>query len=144
MGYSHQIPERKVVEQILRTGSSREKSSMDIRRIAHCTLHGGTLLMSYLSETARIIRDNLQPDASPPENSDSLFLLYAVLLRSKGEAVTAADVHDAWAAWMESRRPNHPAIVPFDKLPASVQETDLSYVRAIHAAARVQAAAGDS
>jgi hypothetical protein len=95
--------------------------------------------MSYITDAAALIRENLPADARPPQGSDSLFLLYAVLLRSKGEQVTAADVHDAWAAWMELQNPLHPAIAPFDELPAPKQEMDLPYVRAIHAAAVIQA-----
>jgi hypothetical protein len=99
--------------------------------------------MSYLTEAARLIRENLPSDARPPEDSDDLFLLYALLLRSKGDEVTAADVHDAWAAWMELQDPSHAAIVPFCELPAATQDMDLPYVRAIHAAAKAQAERGD-
>ena len=95
--------------------------------------------MSYVSDAAALIRENLPADARPPEGSDSLFLLYALLLRSKGEQVTAADVHDAWATWMELQNPLHAAIVPFDELSAATQDMDLPYVRAIHAAAAIQA-----
>jgi hypothetical protein len=95
--------------------------------------------MSYLIEVAQLIRANLPSDARPPEDSDSLFLLYAVLLRSKGDQVTAADVHDAWAAWMELRNPDHASIVPFAELPVATQDMDLPYLRAIHAAAKVYA-----
>jgi hypothetical protein len=95
--------------------------------------------MSYLTEAAQLIRENLPADAQPPTDADDLFLLYAVLLRSKGEQVTAADVHDAWVAWMEPRNPDHAAIVPFDELSAATQDMDCSYLRAIHAAAKIQA-----
>ena len=98
--------------------------------------------MSYLSETALLIRENLSPEAHPPEDADGLFLLYAVLLRSKGEQVAAADVHDAWAAWMELRDPSHVAIVPFEELSSATQDEDMPYVRAIHAAAKVQGGRG--
>jgi hypothetical protein len=91
--------------------------------------------MSYVTDAAALIRENLPTNARPPEGSDSLFLLYALLLRSKGEQVTAADVHDAWATWMELQNPLHAAIVPFDELPAATQGMDLPYVQAIHAAA---------
>jgi hypothetical protein len=97
--------------------------------------------MSYLSEDAALIRELLPPEARPPDGADGLFLIYAVLLRAKGEAVTAEDVHDAWAAWMELRDPGHAALVPFDALDAAIQGQDLPYVRAIHAAARARAAA---
>ena len=95
--------------------------------------------MSYITDAAALIRENLPNDEMPPRDSDSLFLLYAVLLRCKGEHVTAADVHDAWAAWMAVQNPVHDAIVPFDELPAATQDMDLPYVQAIHAAATIQA-----
>lgn len=43
--------------------------------------------------------------------------------------VTAADVHDAWATWMEPQNPLHAAIVPFDELPAATQDMDLIGMR---------------
>lgn len=95
--------------------------------------------MSYITDAATLIRENLSAEVRPPQGSDSLFLLYAVLLRSKREQVTAADVHDAWAAWMELQNPLHAAIVPFDELPAATQDLDLPYVQAIQAAAVIQA-----
>lgn len=97
--------------------------------------------MSYLTEDAALVRALLPREARPPEDADGLFLFYAVLLRAKGEAVTVADVHDAWAAWMEVRDPGHAALVPFDALGPATQREDLPYVRAIQAAARARAAA---
>lgn len=98
--------------------------------------------MSYLRADAGLIRELLPPQARPPSDADGLFLLYAVLMRAKGELVTAADVHDAWAAWMENRDPGHAAIVPFDELSRTTQREDEPYVQAIQAAARVRAKAG--
>ncbi|MEV1077289.1 hypothetical protein AB0I98_03395 [Streptomyces sp. NPDC050211] len=97
--------------------------------------------MNYLRADAGLIRELLPPEARPPSDSDGLFLLYAVLMRAKGEQVTAADVHDAWAAWMESRDESHAALVPFEELSPATQDEDLPYVRAIQAAARTRAAA---
>ncbi|WP_244417373.1 DUF7701 domain-containing protein [Streptomyces hygroscopicus] len=66
---------------------------------------------------------------------EGLFLLYAVLMRAKGEHVTDVDVHDAWAAWTEMRNPDHAALVPFEALDEATQRQDLPYVEAIRAAA---------
>ncbi|PBC66274.1 hypothetical protein BX265_8333 [Streptomyces sp. TLI_235] len=96
--------------------------------------------MSYLREDARLIRELLPPEARPPADANDLFVLYAVLMRSKGEQVTASDVHDAWAAWMEIRDPGHAALVPFDELAPATQRKDLPYAGAIQAAARARAA----
>src|ERR1700761_5582929 len=112
MGHSYRHPIRKVVEPVHRARSNRKTCSLDICRVACRPLHWHTLHMSYLTEAAQLIWENLPTDAQPPTDADDLFLLYAVLLRSKGEQVTAADVHDAWAAWMELRNPGHAAIVP--------------------------------
>ena len=90
--------------------------------------------MSYLTELADAIRDELDAGALPADDSASLFRLYAVLALAKGSAVTAEDVHNAWAAWMSEREPEHPSIRPFDELPAHVQRQDEPYVDAIRAA----------
>ncbi|WP_042416589.1 DUF7701 domain-containing protein [Streptacidiphilus anmyonensis] len=96
--------------------------------------------MTYLSDDAALIRGNLPASAQPPSDADALFLLYAVLMRAKGEQVTASDVHDAWAAWQQSLNPEHPALVPFRELAPAVQDEDEPYVAAIHAATRILAA----
>lgn len=97
-------------------------------------------MTSYLAEDAALIRAELPPQARPPAQSEALFLLYAVLMRAKGEAVTAADVHDAWAAWTESTQGEHESLVPFDSLDPDIQDEDLPYVEAIRRAARHRAA----
>jgi hypothetical protein len=96
--------------------------------------------VTYLSDDAALIRGSLPPEARPPSEADALFLMYAVLMRAKGEQVTASDVHDAWAAWQQSLDPDHPALVPFRELSPAVQEEDTPYVEAIHAATRILAA----
>ncbi|MEZ0095053.1 hypothetical protein [Streptacidiphilus sp. EB129] len=95
---------------------------------------------AYLTEDAHLVRSLLPPTAQPPGDDDALFLGYAVLMRAKGLGTTAEDVHDTWAAWVLGRDPHHPAIVPFDDLPADAQAMDLPYVQAIHAAARQRTA----
>jgi hypothetical protein len=93
----------------------------------------------YLTQDAALIRSLLPPDAKPPEDDEALFLGYAVLMRAKGVDCTAADVHDTWAAWMLGRDPQHRALMPFGDLPPDVQQQDLPYLHAVHAAARVRA-----
>lgn len=60
----------------------------------------------------------------------ALFRIYALLGRAKGEQVTARDVHDAWAAWALQAKPDHPAIVPFEKLSPETQAKDEPYAAA--------------
>lgn len=97
-------------------------------------------MTAYLAEDAALIRSLLPASANPPQDDDTLFLGYAVLMRAKGLECTAADVHDAWSAWQIARDPHHKALVPFSELSPAVQNEDLPYVDAIHAAARVRAA----
>jgi hypothetical protein len=77
--------------------------------------------------------------ALPPEHQDghpAIFMVYALLARVKGLETTAADVHDAWAAWKAITGADHDALVPFDELSEEVQEKDDPFVRAIHEVAR--------
>lgn len=99
-------------------------------------------MTSYIAKDAALIRAELSPGVQPPAQSEALFLFYAVLMRAKGEAVTAADVHDAWAAWTESTHGEHKSLVPFESLDTDVQDEDLPYVEAIRRAARRRAAEG--
>jgi hypothetical protein len=92
--------------------------------------------MTYLDDLAALIRSCLPAHATPPADSDGLFLIYAVLLRAKGEQVTDEDVHDAWSAWMQSIDSGHKALVPFYDLDATTQTSDAPYTQAIRAAAR--------
>ena len=86
--------------------------------------------MNYLVEIANRIRASL-PHKSVPENSDDLFLMYAVLACAVGTATTAENVHDAWTAWMATRGEDHDSMIPFAKLPASVQREDEPFAEAI-------------
>jgi hypothetical protein len=94
---------------------------------------------SYLSEDADLIRSELPEGVQPPEGSDGLFILYAVLMRAKGENVTPSDVHDAWAAWISGAEGQHKSLVPFESLDPKTQQEDHPYVEAIHRAARRRA-----
>ena len=91
--------------------------------------------MTYLDETADAIRAHLPDDVAVPQGTRPLFLAYAILLRSKGTAVTAADVHDAWVAWMLLRDEAHPALRPYDELADDVRALDEPFLAAILAAA---------
>lgn len=95
--------------------------------------------MSYLDTDAELIRSCLPTGTGIPEDSDVLFVLYAVLMRAKGEGTQASDVHDAWSAWMSRSEPEHESIRPYDELSPSVQEEDAPFLTAIHSAARLRA-----
>jgi hypothetical protein len=54
-----------------------------------------------------------------------------VLVLVKGEATTAADVHDAWAAWKAEREPQNPNIRPFSELDQPTRDADEPFAAAI-------------
>ena len=89
--------------------------------------------MTYIRELAESIRNEVD-DGLVPDDADVLFLLYAVLARTKGAQVTAPDVHDAWAAWKEICGADHESAVPFEELAKHVQAEDQPFVDAIHRA----------
>ena len=98
--------------------------------------------MTYLDEDARLIRSLLSDDATPPDDTDLLFVLYAVLLRAKGTGTSLEDVHNAWSAWMIAKGQDHRSLVPFDALGPDVRDEDQPYLEAIHKASRIKAGTG--
>lgn len=102
--------------------------------------------MSYLDDLATTIRGHaraagLLPGDLPTGDLDSLFRLYAVLALAKGEAVTAEDVHNAWAAWRQDGDDDHSALRPFGELDHATQAEDGPYAEAIRSAVRDLSAA---
>lgn len=93
-------------------------------------------MTNYLEVEARFIREQVPAGTVIPDDSDLLFLIYAVLKRAKGGAVANSDVHDAWAAWMTFTRGDHPAIVPYSDLSLSTQLEDAPFTAAIRTAGR--------
>jgi len=91
---------------------------------------------NYLSALARSIAAELPPSAIPEGPVNELMIRYAVLLLAKGTAVTGADVHNAWSAWMTAADPSHSAIVPYDELDDATAAQDEPYVAAIRGVAR--------
>ena len=87
--------------------------------------------MNYIDELAEAIRAKVDPAVLPKSDVPRLFRIYAALALAKGEAVTAKDIHDAWAAWECDRKPESPSIVPFDQLRSEVQLMDEPFVEAI-------------
>jgi hypothetical protein len=91
--------------------------------------------MTYLDRIGAEIRQLVPPDLLPPGDLDALFRLYAVLALAKGDKVSAADVHNAWTAWMQDRRPEHTAIKRFDELDRATQALDEPFAQAIRTVA---------
>ena len=91
--------------------------------------------MTYLDDDADLIKASLPSGTSVPDDSDRLFRLYAVLLRTKRMRTTATDVHDAWTAWQQELDPEHEALKPYRQLPPDVQAEDEPFLAAIHEAA---------
>jgi len=98
--------------------------------------------MSYLDDLAVEIRSEVSDDAQPDEDSTDLYVMYAVLLLAKGEAVTPADVHNAWAAWKVLRGEDHESLRPFDELSDETKAEDAPFVNAIRRVAKRHGAAG--
>jgi hypothetical protein len=91
--------------------------------------------MTYLDELAAEIERRVPRDLLPEEDTGSLFRLYALLALSKGTTVNTTDVHNAWAAWMQERDPEHRSIKPFEELDPETQASDEPFVEAIRAVA---------
>lgn len=83
-----------------------------------------------MRELADRIRDSVG-DRLALDDGDSLALLYALLARTKGTAVTDEDVHDAWVTWCELRGRNDASAVPFRELSAETQAKDAPFAVAI-------------
>lgn len=95
-------------------------------------------MKNYLEDDALLVKKNLPGKVDPPKGSEYLFILYALLMRAKGESTTLSDVHDAWASWIISRGVGHESLVPFEELALEVRQEDEPYLQAIHAAAKVR------
>lgn len=96
-------------------------------------------MLNYLTEDAARIRASVPEGTSVPDDAEGLFLLYAVLMRAKGVAVQAEDVHDAWSAWMTNIKPEHESVVPFEELDAATKAEDSPFLHAIRRAAAIRA-----
>lgn len=92
--------------------------------------------MSYVDEVADEVRRKVPPEVLPDGDTAPLFRIYAVLALAKGEAVALEDVHDAWAAWMSGRNPQHESLRPLTELAPETQRADQPYLDAIRATAR--------
>lgn len=97
----------------------------------------------YLDEIAAEIAAELGPGDMPRQGDpDRLLRLYALLVRCKGTATTAEDVHDAWSIWMAEVDPSHEAIRPFVELDPEVKAEDGPFLGAIRAVAARRRARG--
>lgn len=92
--------------------------------------------MNYLEKLAREVKNEVPPRLIPTGETETLFLLYALLVRVKGISVTASDVHDTWSTWMISHGQMHSLLVPFSALSSDAQEQDAPFVEAIRRVAR--------
>lgn len=86
---------------------------------------------TYINEARRTLAESLDGKQLEP----ALIDLYTLLVLVKGEAVTLADVHDAWAVWRSRTNSAHRSIVPFGQLTVEVQALDGPYTAAIAATA---------
>lgn len=63
-----------------------------------------------------------------------------MLVLVKGEATSATDVHDAWAAWKAERDPQNENIRPFAELDEHLRAADEPFAAAIREVARKMSA----
>ena len=91
---------------------------------------------NFLDQLAVRIRAAVPPRSIPNDDVRALFRMYAVLLLAKGESVSAADVHNAWVAWMLDVDPSHESLIEFQNLSPDVAREDEAYVQAIQGVAR--------
>ena len=86
---------------------------------------------NYIDNIASRVQAKVEGDNSTSE----LMRIYALLVKvakRHGFTVALDDVHDAWAAWRATTRPEHPMLVPMEQVPADVQEYDQPYTNAIN------------
>ena len=86
--------------------------------------------MTYVQHALKVL------NRTCPGLDPELAQLYALLALTRGTRTSLQDVHDAWAVWRNSTRPDHPRLVPFHQLTPEVQELDREYMNAIHRTAR--------
>jgi hypothetical protein len=86
---------------------------------------------SYIADIAAEIQAAVPPKSLPAGDTSDLFLIYAVLALAKGVDVEARDIHNAWAAWMSTKDPQHESIVPYDALSPDVRREDDPYLAAV-------------
>lgn len=96
-------------------------------------------MMNYIEKDAALIREKLPEGAEIPDNADTLFHIYAVLMRAKGGETSASDVHDAWSAWMTGTNSEHKSVEPFAELESETQAEDGPFLLAIRRAAATRA-----
>lgn len=93
--------------------------------------------MNYIDELAiEIARESGDYPFEDGYAGIELFRQYALLLRSKGAAVTPEDIHDAWAVWASGYRIHSQNIRPFSELTPEYQAQDKPYSHAIQRVAR--------
>jgi hypothetical protein len=90
-------------------------------------------MAAYLEELAQQIA--LRVDA-PEADQHLLHLVYALLVRVKGENITLSDVHDAWSVWTLAMHRDAGQVVPFDELDSDVQELDRPFAELLVQLAR--------
>lgn len=92
---------------------------------------------NYAEVAQTVLWDTLYAKGKHPAAlTSALREFYTLLVLVKGEDVTLADVHNAWAMAKSPSEPGHERIVPFDQLSPEVQELSRPYAEAIRDAAK--------
>jgi hypothetical protein len=93
--------------------------------------------MTYIERIAARIYDEVHPGERVPQEQQGLYLIYAVLALSVGEAITLENVHDAWSAWTVLTSTEHTSVRPFPELPQGTKQEDEPFRDAIGRVAHV-------
>ena len=68
------------------------------------------------------------------EVDNTLEQLYTLLVICFGCFCSEEDVHNAWAVYMNTLKPDHPCLIEFNELSREKQDLDTPYAQAIHEA----------
>lgn len=97
--------------------------------------------MNYIKLVREALRESLlriPADADmkwDPSDDPELFDLYVLLVLTVGENCELWHVHDAWAIHADRKRPDHPDLVPFDRLRPGIEKYDEPFRDGIRQAA---------
>lgn len=90
--------------------------------------------MTYVEELVADLEVRLPWGQVEAEERRIISCFYALLVLSKGTAITAEDVHDAWATAMTARRAAHRSLVPYRDLDDRSRSKDEPFAKVLRAA----------
>jgi len=89
-------------------------------------------MTTYIEEIATRVKNVWAPQCALTEGDRTIYLIFAILALTKGTDTTKEDVHHALDAWNVLIDPEFKGVVPFDEMPAYIQNSAQPFVDAIH------------